>query len=103
MSYVKITVVKRFSPEDVIGKPFIRQDGRPIEKCYLNEGLEFIVPESGEMPAGFCHHAWYALYKNISVLQNGGGFSDWTGENMIYTACPDGIRPVCFKIERIIT
>ena len=40
------------------------------------------------------------LYKNISILQCGGGFPTWTGENMIYTACPDGIRPVCFKLER---
>ncbi|MBY9016987.1 MAG: TIGR04076 family protein [Candidatus Lokiarchaeota archaeon] len=101
MSKVKISVVKQFSPEDVIGKEFIRADGNPIEKCGMKEGLEFTVGESGDMPEGFCHHAWYGLYKNLSILQCGGGFPNWTGEDMIYTACPDGIRPVCFKLERI--
>ena len=101
MNDVKITVVKQFSPKDVIGKEFIRADGTPIEKCGMKEGLEFTVTESGNMPEGFCHHAWYGLYKNIALLQCGGGFPNWTGEDMIYTACPDGIRPVCFKLERV--
>lgn len=101
MPTVKITVIKQFGPKDVLGHDFIRPDGRPIEKCGMTEGLEFIVNDSMDMPDGFCHHAWYGLYKNISILLCGGGFPDWTGENMIYTACPDGIRPVCFKIERI--
>jgi len=101
MSNVKITVVKQFSPEDVIGKAFIREDGTPITKCGMTEGKEFIVDETGNMPEEFCHHAWYGLYKNVSILQCGGGFSGWTGNDMIYTACPDGIRPVCFKLERI--
>jgi len=101
MVKIKISVVKQFGPEDILGHEFIRPDGRPITKCGMKEGLEFIVDETGGMPEGFCHHAWYGLYKNVSVLRNEGNFSDWTGKDMIYTACPDGIRPVCFKIERI--
>ncbi len=101
MSKVKITVVKQFSPEDILGKEFHRPDGSPITKCYMNEGLEFIVDETGNMPEDFCHHAWYGLYKNVNILKCGGGFPNWTGEDMIYTACPDGIRPVIFKLERI--
>ena len=101
LSNVKITVVKQFSPEDVIGKEFIRADGNPIEKCGMREGLEFTVGDSGDMPEVFCHHAWYGQYKNVAILQCGGGFPNWTGEDMIYTTCPDGIRPVCFKVERV--
>ncbi len=101
MTSVKITVIKQFSPEDVLGHKFIRSDGNPITKCGMKEGLEFVVDDTGDMPEGFCHHAWYGLYKNVNILQRGGNFSDWTGENIVYTACPDGIRPVCFKIERI--
>ncbi len=101
LSKIKITVVKQFGPEDILGHEFIRPDGKPISKCGMQEGLEFIVDETGNMPDGFCHHAWYGLYKNINILRCGGNFSDWTGENMIYTACPDGIRPVCFKVERV--
>ena len=101
MRKIKITVIKKFGPEDVIGEQFIRPNGLPIEKCYLEEGREFWVNDSMDMPEDFCHHAWFGLYKNISVLKYGGGFPTWTGKDMIYSACPDGIRPVCFKIERI--
>jgi len=101
MFKVKLTVIKKYSPKDILGEDFIRPDGRPIPICGLEVGAEYIVDETGNMPEGFCHHAWFGLYKNVSILRNGGGFSDWTGENMIYTACPDGIRPVIFKVERI--
>ncbi len=101
MTKVKLTVIKKFEPKDILGHDFIRPSGKPIVSCGFEVGEEFIVNETGNMPEGFCHHAWYGLYKNVSVLKNGGGFPDWTGENMIYTACPDGIRPVIFKVERI--
>ena len=101
MDRIKLTVVKQFSPEDVLGHEFVKPDGNPITKCDMKEGLEFIIDESGNMPEGFCHHAWFGLYKSIQVLRCGGGFEGWTGKDMIYTACPDGIRPVCFKVERI--
>ncbi|MHA1198843.1 MAG: TIGR04076 family protein [Candidatus Heimdallarchaeaceae archaeon] len=102
MSKVKLTVIKKYSPKDILGEDFIRPDGRPIPICWLDVGKEFIVDETGSMPDEFCHHAWFGLYKNIQILKNGGGFPDWTGENMIYNACPDGIRPVIFKVERIV-
>ena len=98
---IKITVIKQFSPKDVLGQDFVRDDGSKIEKCHIKEGSEYIVDETGNMPEGFCHHAWFGLYNNVSTLRRGGDFKGWTGENMIYTACPDGIRPVCFKLERI--
>ena len=98
---VKITVVKVFEPKDVIGKDFIKSDGKPIFKCFLEEGQEFYVTDKGEMPDGFCHHAWYGIYKNVNILKYGGSVPNWTGENTIYSACPDGIRPVCFKVERV--
>ena len=101
MTKVKISVIKKFSPKDIIGKEFIKSDGRPIPSCYLEVGDEFIVDETGNMPEDFCHHAWYGLYKNVDILKYGGDFSDWTGKDTIYSACPDGIRPVIFKLDRI--
>ena len=98
---VKITVVKVFGPEDVLGHAYIRPNGQPITKCSFKEGEEFLVGDDGGMPEGFCHHAWFALYKNVGILRYGGGFPEWTGNDSIYVACPDGLRPVCFKIERI--
>ncbi len=98
---VKIEVIKQFEPKDIIGEEFIRTSGKPITKCFLKEGLEFEVGETGDMPEGFCHHAWYGIYKNVEFLKYGGKLSDWTGEDTIYGVCPDGIRPVIFKIQRI--
>ena len=98
---VKIRVIKQFGPEDIIGEKFIRPSGKPITKCFLNEGMEFEVGETGDMPEGFCHHAWYGIYKDVEFLKYGGSVPDWTGENTLYGTCPDGIRPVIFKIDRI--
>ncbi|MFX1590395.1 MAG: hypothetical protein ACFFC1_19860 [Promethearchaeota archaeon] len=39
MSKIKITVVKKFSPKDVLGHEFIRADGNPIKKCSMTEGM----------------------------------------------------------------
>ena len=103
MTKVKITVVKKFTPKDVIGKDFIRESGEPIPPCFLEEGAEYIVDEKLhiQMPEGFCPHAWYGIFKDFWMLKWGGGYQDWTGENVAYATCPDGIRPVCFKLERL--
>ena len=99
---IKITAVKQFAPKDIIGEDFIRENGQKIEKCgYGEEGKTYIVEDPWNIPEGFCHHAWFGLYKNISVLRNHGNFKTWTGENKIYNTCPDGIRPVVFLLERI--
>ncbi|MCG3258996.1 MAG: TIGR04076 family protein [Candidatus Heimdallarchaeota archaeon] len=101
MSKVKISVIKKFSPKEILGYEFIRPNGKPIPICSFEIGEEFIVDETGNMPENFCHHAWFGLYKNVQVLNYGGGFPDWTGEGTIYNACPDGLRPVIFKLERM--
>ncbi len=101
-SKVKITVVKMFEPKDVIGEDFMKSDGKPIPKCgFLRQGQEFFVKDTGQMPDGFCEHAWYGIYKSVDILRYDGSIPDWTGEDTIYSACPDGIRPVCFKLERV--
>lgn len=99
---LRITVVRVMEPKDIIGKDFILETGKPIEKCgFFDEGDQFIVPESGLMPEGFCQHAYHSLYRYLDTLRLGGGYKDWTGEDVIYGACSDGIRPVIFKIERL--
>jgi uncharacterized repeat protein (TIGR04076 family) len=104
MSYsLKITVEKVCEPKDIIGKDFIRESGKPIPKCgFFKEGDQFIVPKTGAMPENFiCQHAFYAINKYVEVLRLGGSIEDWTGKDLIYGVCPDGIRPVIFKIERM--
>jgi len=40
MSKIKITVIKRFSPEDVFGHEYKTPDGKVIEKCHFEDGQE---------------------------------------------------------------
>ncbi|MBD3193200.1 MAG: TIGR04076 family protein [Candidatus Heimdallarchaeota archaeon] len=98
---VKITVERIFTPEEVFGEKFYRPSGKEIKPCGYKKGEEFIVGETGDKPEGFCHHAWYGIYKAVNFIQWGGSFDDWAGEGVNYSVCPDGIRPVVFKIERM--
>lgn len=100
MSKVKITVIKRFSPEEVLGHEYKNPTGKIVEKCPLKEGQEWII-ESGEMPNDFCAGAWLDLARYLYVLRFGGTFNDWWEKGVSYNACSDGLRPVCFKLERI--
>jgi len=99
---VKITVVKRFSAEDVFGPDHdIRQvNGELVTKCNFEEGREFIVEDVESFPEGFCMWAWRDIYKDLSVLFFGGNFNrPYKGK--IYVSCSDGRKPVVFKLERI--
>ena len=100
ISDLKITVLRRFHPDEVFG------DDYPIEKqewmgvCHiLEDGQEFIVRE-GDMPEGFCSGAWVAIYPHIRMLTLGGNMPG-TKEGIALGSCNDGLRPVVFKIERI--
>ena len=97
---VKITVVKNFTAEEVFGEKFYKPSGKEIVPCGFKKGEEFMVDETGSMPEGFCHHAWYGIYKAVNFIQYGGSFDDWSGEGIVYGTCPDGIRPVIYKVER---
>lgn len=100
MTKIKITVIKRFSPEEVFGHSYKTPKGTIVEKCSFQEGQEWIS-EDGVMPEGFCGWAWTDLARSIHVLRFGGNFKDWAEDGIMYNACSDGVRPVCFKLERI--
>ena len=100
MPKIKITVIKRFSPEDVFGHEYKTPTGKVVEKCHFEDGQKR-VSENGEMPEDFCSWAWVDLARSIHVLKFGGNFKNWTEDGIMYDACSDGVRPVCFKLERI--
>lgn len=100
MPKIKITVIKRFSPEDVFGHEYKTPTGKVVEKCHFEDGQEWLS-ENGEMPEGFCSWAWVDIARSIHVLRFGGNFKNWTEDGIMYDACSDGVRPVCFKLERI--
>jgi len=67
----------------------------------VEEGQEFIVEDTGAMPEDFCEHAWYGIKRSVNILRLGGSVPSWTGEDILYSVCPDGTRPVCFGLEII--
>lgn len=103
MEKVKITVTKRFKPEDVLGKEMKNPQGDVIVPCEkFKEGQEFIMDnDSLNNPDGFCEWAWKDLLPYVSALATGGNFLSWFEKGVAYGACTDGLRPVCFKLERI--
>ncbi|NHJ01885.1 MAG: TIGR04076 family protein [Candidatus Heimdallarchaeota archaeon] len=103
MDKIKISVIKKFSPKDVVGHDlFAPCSGQIVTICSIfEEGQEFLV-EGLKKPQNFCGWAWHDLYKDLLVLAFGGEHS-WTEPNIMYTSCTDGKRPVCFKLERIET
>ena len=97
---LKITVLKKTDTKQIFGdNPPM---GESIEACSVfEEGQEFIVGESGDMPEGFCHWAWNDLYKVITALMYGGSFPWKKEKGTSVSCCTDGMRPVIFEIRRV--
>ena len=100
-SDVKITVLRRFSPSEVF-ETLPATKPRPVGKCErFKDGQEFIIGKDGKIPDDFCISALLSIYKNVEMLSFGGNIPWFTEKNVIITPCPDGLRPVIFKLERI--
>ncbi|MFX0067167.1 MAG: TIGR04076 family protein [Candidatus Hermodarchaeota archaeon] len=97
---IKITVIKRFTPEDVFGSEYYNVHGNKVGICSrFEDDQEFIVEEL-EKPEGFCSLAWRDVYNAVSILVFGGD-NVHTEPGVLYSCCTDGVKPVCFKLERI--
>jgi uncharacterized repeat protein (TIGR04076 family) len=95
---IKITVLKRFDTKEVF-------KDSPVKAKYsgpcpgFKDGQVFHVDIS--MPSEFCPHAWNAIFPMIMTLKFGGNFPKWYEESGVAVGCcPDGLRPVIFKLER---
>jgi uncharacterized repeat protein (TIGR04076 family) len=96
---LKITVLKRFDTKEVFkDSPIKTKYSGP---CSLfKKGQVFYVNQS-TMPNGFCPFAWDAMFWTVVTLESNGNFSEWYEEpGVAVTCCPDGLRPVIFKLER---
>jgi uncharacterized repeat protein (TIGR04076 family) len=95
---IKITVLKRFDTKEVF-------KDSPVKAKYsgpcpgFKEGQVFHVDVS--MPNKFCPYAWNVIFPMIMTLRFGGNFPKWYEESRVaVVCCPDGLRPVIFKLER---
>lgn len=102
---VKITVEKMLNTFDVFGDS---RDSETISdfatKCpRFEEGQEFIVEKDLEKPKDFCSWAWNDIHRDVIVLSFGGHFP-WIKEDkaITYSCCTDGLRPVIFKLEKML-
>ena len=101
MAKVKVTVIKKFNSKDVFGKEYKNPKGEIITECPVFQEGQVLISKDGEKPDGFCGFGWRAIQPEAMVLAFGGNFwEDWTERGTMYVACPDGIRPVSFKLER---
>jgi uncharacterized repeat protein (TIGR04076 family) len=99
-SKLKITVVKKFKPEDILGHSVKLDTGENIEYCSLEMGQEIIMDHHLKMPEGFCGRAWHDMYTTLMVYYFGGDY-DYPEPGVTYQPCGDGLRPVVFKIDKI--
>jgi uncharacterized repeat protein (TIGR04076 family) len=99
MTKLKITIFKKFSPEDVFGYEVKLLSGGKVPLCGLPE-REYIVDHQFEMPDDFCGKAWQDMSRELALLWYGID-PEYTEHNVVYTTCTDGVRPVVFKIERL--
>jgi len=101
---VKITVLKKIDPGFVFdGRVPVRPDnGEPYKICdAVEEGDEFVVGRDRGIPEGFCASAWRSIGDSVSLIQWGGDYYPNLPQGTAITCCSDGIRPVCFKLERL--
>ena len=104
---VKITVLRTFGMNEVHPK------GLPVKPKYtgscevFTEGQEFIVdakrpqnPWGGGLTG--CAYAWEAMFPSAWRYYEAGFFDQWYENPKVgVMPCPDGLRPVIFKLEWI--
>lgn len=98
---VKITVLRRFHPSEVF-KTSPVTPVEPLEACEVfRDDQVFVVDTNGRMPQGFCTTTWNTLFCDIRTLAFGGNLPYYKEKGIAIRCCPDGLRPVVFKLERI--
>ncbi len=101
----RITVLKREYFPELAETYAPRSASCPCEK--FRDGQEFILDQNGPvgfwhlMGGTFCSEAWAAIGHYTDTILQGGTFPTDSGENYKIACCPNGIRPVIFKIELV--
>jgi uncharacterized repeat protein (TIGR04076 family) len=96
---LKVTVFKKFSPEDIFGHEVLAR-GKTLQACNHQVGDEFIVDHHLDRPKDFCGQAWQDLYTTLMIYYFGGDYN-WPEPGVTYQPCGDGMRTVIFKIEKM--
>jgi len=97
---VKITVLKVFKPEEVFKEPPVKL--KVPHPCPVHKVGQTFLLEGYNQPEGVCGFAWNSIMPWAVMLKNHGDLK-WHYEEpgACVVCCPDGLRPVIFKIERV--
>ena len=92
----KITVLKILEFSKLAEEYGHRPEPCPV----FSEGQVFYTKGifGNEMPEHFCHMAWQSLVMPVNVLAGGGKVLGMDEVHIV--SCPDGLRPVIFRVEK---
>lgn len=95
ISGARVTVVRRNCFTDLQALSLEDPECGPCEAFTTGQVFEL----AGECPEGFCPKAWQVL---AGCMADAAHCPSSKGENgVIMACCPDGTRPVVFRIEKI--
>ena len=104
MPKVRITVLKTTFHQDLVDE-FIqnRELKQHFGTCFVfDEGDVFISEDWPSKPEGFCERAWPNIQHEVSMVMYGAAAPWIEDPGYAITCCNDGLRPVIFKVERIL-
>ena len=96
----RVTVMKRECYLDLQSLYLDEPDAGPCDEFVTGETFEFLTPTAA-CPEGFCPKAWSAILQAASSLEACPKSGAEDGR-VALVSCPDGTRPVIFKIEQIL-
>mgnify|MGYP001769499902 CR=1 FL=1 len=99
MKKSKITVLKTLFLEDIAKE---HGGSNVCGPCPAYKGGEVFYADFRK-PEGFCDEAWKSIQHYVFACSHGGKefyYGGWNREpGVAIASCPDGFRPVIFKIE----
>lgn len=99
MNKTKITIIKVTKEDEII-----KEYGNPeLDVCPIHKMGQVFYADHRK-PEGFCDEAWRAIQPFVFACSHGAKYfyfgKGWNSKpGIAIGACPDGFRPVIFKIE----
>jgi uncharacterized repeat protein (TIGR04076 family) len=100
LSTCRITVLKRTVDHDLANEYL--DDPDDFGPCTrYHDGQEFVLENPFAIPEGLCPWAWANMRQDILTLASGGNFPWINRPGTAIAGCPDYLRPVIFRVERV--